>query len=108
MTDAGPNTREMQALVQRRRGAVVGIICSAIEESMLPHHDQNQLKVLVKDAVNSFADGICNLLPSVVDESVPVSALYLEFIERIANDVGEMKAAMGLAADGPIPVATDG
>lgn len=78
----GPNATEAARIVQRRRAKTVAVIMQAIETTCDPldYSDIDELKTVVKGEVNDFADSITAMLPSLVDESVAISSLYLEMI----------------------------
>lgn len=109
MAEEGKTTQELKAIIERRRATVVATLCGAIEESTLLRHDQNKLKHLVREVVSRFADGIAAMLPSVVDEDIPVNVLYLEFVERYAADIADLVTARVMERiDHAIPAAQAG
>ena len=89
MAEAGKTTAEIRRIVQRRRAQVIARLCSAIEETGLEYDDEERLKALVREAVSALADGICAMLPSVVDETIPVNVLYLELMENMAGSIAD-------------------
>jgi len=89
MAEEGRTVAELRAIIERRRAVTVAKICSAVEESSMLRREQEAVKRLVRERVTAFADGVSALLPSVVDESVPVSVLFLEFIEQCAAELGD-------------------
>lgn len=90
----GPNAREAAKIVDRKRGYVVAVLCSAIEATDLPLDAQEDLKFVVREEVNKMADQVAAMLPSIVDESVTMNALFLEGIS------GKLDALLGVVASG--------
>jgi hypothetical protein len=92
MTDPGPNATEAARIVQRGRAKVIAVAMQAIEENGEAMHpaEADRIKRIIKDEVNGYADGICALLPNLVDESVTMNALAMEVLADIRSSLTEL------------------
>lgn len=91
MSTPGPNAAEAQKIIQRGRAKAVAIICQRVEELELEDEAEDTIKNVVKEEINRLADGICAMLPSIVDEDVTVNALALEVLSEIRSTLEEIR-----------------
>lgn len=92
----GPNTNEAQKLVQRFRAKAIAVVMQSLEADGERLHpaEMERIKAVVKDEINAMADGICALLPSLVDETVPMNVLAMEMLAGLTAVVEELKDAV--------------